>query len=748
MGRAAGPSEKRHSLCSNEFDGGETVTNWVGNWMSGSNENWRTVAGGHGGCWRRLAGALGALVMLGALAGAQQARAQGATLDDVEYAALPGNRVQIELTLSQPVEEPLSFAVDNPARIALDFRGVGLNLEQRSESINVGMARSVTAVEASGRTRVVLNLVKLVPYELDVQGNKVRLTLQGAGVTGSAAFAADEAEAAAGGAGSVQNVDFRRGENGEGRVIVTLSDPSVVVDTRQEGDKVVVEFLNAALPAELQRRLDVIDFATPVRTVDTKQEGRNVRMVIDAGGIYEYLAYQSDDLFTLDVKPLTEDEQEELQKDKFGFTGERLSLNFQNIEVRAVLQLIADFTGLNLVASDTVGGNVTLRLKNVPWDQAMDIILKTKGLAMRQDGNVILVAPSEELAAREKLELEAQRQIEELAPLRSEFIQVNYAKADAISSLLKSEGSTLLTDRGNVSVDQRTNTLLVRDTGQAIDGIRALVARLDVPVRQVLIESRIVVADDSFNRELGVKFGLSRNQGVGNGSRRLGLGGKLEGDTEFTDPRTGETGNVAFNTDGREDFMVSLPIADPAGSFGLALVGIPNFLLQLELQAMQREGRGEVLSNPRVITSNQKEALIEQGTEIPFQEASSSGATSTSFKKAVLSLRVTPQITPDDRVLMDLQVNQDEVGEESSAGVPAVNTRSVTTQVLVDNGDTVVLGGIFEQIKRQDEEKVPFFGNLPWVGFLFRTNDIRDERRELLIFVTPKILKESLSASG
>jgi type IV pilus assembly protein PilQ len=689
---------------------------------------------------RRLVALLAAVTLVGL---APPALAQSATLDKVGHAVLPGNRVQVEMTLSAPVEEPLSFATDNPARVALDFRDVGLNLARRTENIGVGMARSVTAVEASGRTRVVLNLVKLVPYEVEVDGRIVRVTLQGAGVTGSAAFAASEAAAAAGAHGTVENVDFRRGENGEGRVMVTLSDPSIVVDTRQEGDRIVVEFLNAELPAQLERRLDVIDFATPVKLVDTKQIGRNVRLTIDAGGLYEHLAYQSNDLYTLDVKPITPEEEEEQKRQKLGFTGERLSLNFQNIEVRAVLQLIADFTGLNLVASDTVGGNVTLRLKNVPWDQAMDIILKTKGLAMRQDGNVILVAPSEEIAAREKLELEAQQQIEELAPLRSEFIQVNYAKANTIASLLKSEGNSLMTDRGNVTVDERTNTLLVRDTGDAIDGIRKLVVRLDVPVRQVLIESRIVVADDTFNRELGVKFGLSRRTTApgSDSGRQMVLGGKLDGDTNFG-------GNVAFNSAGAEDFMVSLPIANPAGSLGFALVGIPNFLLQLELQAMQREGRGEVLSNPRVITSNQKEALIEQGTEIPFQEASSSGATSTSFKKAVLSLRVTPQITPDDRILMDLQVNQDEVGEESTAGVPSVNTRAVTTQVLVDNGDTVVLGGIFEQLKRQTEEKVPFFGNLPWVGFLFRTNDIRDERRELLIFVTPKILKESLSSSG
>jgi type IV pilus assembly protein PilQ len=459
-------------------------------------------------------------------------------------------------------------------------------------------------------------------------------------------------------------------------------------------------------------------------------------MVVDTFGIYETLAYQSDDLFTLDVKPITESELDEAREKKEKFIGERLSLNFQNIEVRAVLQLIADFTGLNLVASDTVGGNLTLRLKNVPWDQALDIILKTKGLAMRQTGNVMLVAPSEEIAAREKLELEAQKQIEELAPLRSEFIQVNYAKAATIASLLKAEGNSLMTERGNVSVDDRTNTLLVRDTVQALDGIRSLVSTLDIPVRQVLIESRIVIADDTFNRDLGVRFGVSKTTETG-GDTTYTFGGGQPGNVDFGD-------TVSFNTNGQENFIVDLPIGGPAAIGKFAVIDIPDFLLHLELQAAQAEGRGEVLSNPRVITSNQKEAVIEQGTEIPFQEASSSGATSTSFKKAVLSLRVTPQITPDDRVIMDLNVNQDTVGQEFG-GIPSVNTRSINTQVLVDNGDTVVLGGIFEQTKREDQEKVPFFGDLPYFGWLFKSTSVRDDKTELLIFVTPKIIKDVLT---
>ncbi len=682
--------------------------------------------------------ALTALATAAILAAGHAVYAQsGITLDNISYASLPGDRVQLELKLSGRVDEPLSFAIDNPARVALDLPGVKLNLPRKTSDINVGMARSVTAVEAAGRTRVVLNLVKLVPYSLKVAGNSVLLTLEDAGTAaGPALSTATRMAGRAAARGSIENIDFRRGEEGEGRIIVSLSDPSVVVDTQEEGGRIIVEFLNAEVPEQLQRRLDVVDFATPVQTVETVQRGNNVRMTILPKGLYEHLAYQSDDIFALDVKPVSEEEQEQVRKDKFGYTGERLSLNFQNIEVRAVLQLIADFTGLNLVASDTVSGTLTLRLKNVPWDQALDIILRTKGLAMRKQGNVVLVAPSEEIAAREKLELESQKQIEELAPLRSEFVQINYAKASDIAGLLKTEGNSLLTERGNVTVDERTNTLLVRDTAEALDAVRNLVATLDIPVRQVLIESRIVIADDSFNRDLGVRFGISATDNVNTTQTDIAtVGGGLPGDTDFG-------GNVSFFTGDNENLMVDLPIGGPAGAIKLALVAIPDYLLQLELQALQFEGRGEVLSNPRVITSNQKEAVIEQGTEIPYQEASSSGATATSFKKAVLSLRVTPQITPDERVIMDLAVNQDTVGQEFG-GVPSINTREVNTQVLVDNGDTVVLGGIFEQTKREDVEKVPFFGDLPYFGWLFKTTSVRDDKTELLIFVTPKILEDA-----
>jgi len=673
-----------------------------------------------------------ASTMLGWIAVAQAA--SGTTLNGISYSVLPGDRVRIRLELSAPVKAPLSFAIDNPARVALDFPGVSINLPRKTQSVGVGMARSVTAVEAAGRTRVVLNLVKLVPYQTKVQGSSVFITI--ASAAGAAKTALAPAAAVGGQRGTIENIDFRRGDKGEGRILITLSNPSTVVNSFEEGGKIIVEFLNSTLPERLSRLLNVVDFATPVTTVDTRQQGGMVRMVVATKGLFENIAYQSDNLFTIEVKPITKEAEKAAKKKKFGYTGERLSLNFQNIEVRAILQLIADFTGLNLVASDTVSGNLTLRLKNVPWDQALDIILKSKGLAMRQAGNVIMVAPSEEIAAREKLDLEAEKQITELAPLRSEFIQINYAKAGDIATLLKAKENSLLTARGNVAVDARTNTLLVRDTEKALGEVRKLVAKLDIPVRQVLIESRIVIADDKFSRDLGVRFGVSRNVDVGNSPNRLVVGGTRPGNTNFN-------GTVAFNTGGNEDLLVDLPIGAPAGSLGIALVAIPNTLLQLELQAMQSEGRGEVVSNPRVITSNQKEATIEQGTEIPFQEASSSGATSTSFKKAVLSLKVTPQITPDNRIIMDLEVNKDSVGAVTVQGTPTIDTQALNTQVLVNNGETVVLGGIFEQTKRKDATKVPFLGDLPYFGLLFRTTKVRNDKTELLIFVTPKILTDT-----
>ncbi|MGE0387814.1 MAG: type IV pilus secretin PilQ [Gammaproteobacteria bacterium] len=677
--------------------------------------------------------------------------AAAASLDNVSFSALPGDRVQLRMELSEPpAAPPLSFTIDNPARVAFDFPGAELKVAQKSQTIGVGAAHSVSAVEANGRTRVVLNLTQLVPYDVKVDGNSVVVTLEGspASVTdeprpvAAAPVPADASKAtmpgtAAEGA-SLRGVDFRRGKSGEGQVIVNLSDPGIGVNIQQEGDKILVDFINARLPESLDRKLDVSDFATPVREIDTRKVGNGVRMIVKPTGSYEHLAYQSDNIFTLEVRPLTKAEQEQAKREKFGYTGERLSLNFQNIEVRAVLQLIADFTGLNMVASDTVGGNVTLRLKNVPWDQALDIILKSKGLGMRQTGNVIMVAPQEEIAAREKLELEAQQQLQELAPLRTEFVQVNYAKASDIATLIKTEANKLVSERGNVSVDERTNTLLIQETAEKIGEIRKLVSTLDIPVRQVLIESRVVIANEDFSRDLGVKFGYSLARS-GNSGRFLSLGGKIEGDTEF------QAGNTSFFTDNKENFIVNVPVTgSPAAALGMAVGKIGSYLIQLELSALQAEGRGEVISSPRVITANQKEAIIESGTEIPYQEASSSGATSVSFKKAVLSLRATPHITPDDRIIMDLKVNKDAIGQVF-AGVPSIDTNNIATQVLVDNGETVVLGGVYEQENRNDVRRVPFFGELPYLNWLFKNTSVRLNKQELLIFVTPRILKENLA---
>lgn len=656
------------------------------------------------------------------------------TLDGISYTSLPGDRVQLRLQLSDPVgSDPLRFTIDNPARVAIDFPNTSLNLDQKSQTIGIGNAESVTAVEAEGRTRVVVNLVSMVPYEIGSEGNTVTLTLEGSGADIGADMAGEIATLpGAATDAQINDIDFRRGTGGEAQVIVDLYNPDVGINIREQGKTIIVDFIDTSLPEALDRRLDVIDFATPAKEIDTFAHGNGTRMVITPIGLYEHLAYQSDNVFTIELKPLTPTEEEQRKKDKFGYTGERLSLNFQNIEVRAVLQLIADFTEFNLVTSDTVGGNVTLRLKNVPWDQAMDIILKSKGLGMRQVGNVVMVAPQEEIAAREKLELEAQQQIQELAPLRTEFVQVNYAKAGDIAALIKDDANNLLSERGNVTVDQRTNTLLVQDTAEQLTDIRGVVQALDVPVRQVLIESRIVIANEDFSKDLGVRFGYShfsnsKNAALnsGNGTKSdfvSSIGGDIPGDVAYN-------GTTSFNTDGLENYIIDLPVAGPAAAFRWSIGRIVSYLLQLELSALQAEGRGEVVSSPRVITANQKEALIESGTEIPYQEASSSGATSVSFKKAVLSLRVTPHITPDDRIIMDLSVNKDSVGE-IFGGVPSIDTNEVTTQVLVANGDTVVLGGIFESDNRDDITSVPFFGELPYIGRLFKRNSTNTSKQE------------------
>ena len=663
-------------------------------------------------------------------------------LQEINFAGLPGDQVQITLKLSQPASIPASFTIDNPARIAFDLPATKSELAKRSQPIGIGPAKSITAVEVKGRTRVVMNLFEMVPYETRADGDQIIIVLGGSGTTTASAPSPARAPAATPSSSAtraVTDVDFRRGDQGEGRVIITLSDPSIPVDMRQEAGKIVLSLKNTNLPQDLHRRLDVTDFATPVKIIDTESRGNDIRMKISAIGAYDHLAYQSDNQFTVEIRETTKEEKEERRKQEFGYTGERLSLNFQDIEVRSVLQLLADFTGTNIVVSDTVAGNLTLRMQNVPWDQALDIVLKTKGLAKRENGNVMLIAPSEEIAAREKLELESQRQIEELAPLYSDFIQINYAKAAELAELLQSEDSSLMSERGKVTTDERTNTLLIQDTAEKLEEIRRMVALLDIPVRQVLIESRIVIANNDFSRDLGVRFGASGNSS--DGDRFIVGGGTQPGNIDYGFTPGFETPAGS----GNDGLLVNLPVADPSGSLGLALGKIGSSLIQLELSAMQLEDRGEVISSPRVITSNQQEAAIQQGVEIPYQEATSSGATSISFKEAVLELKVTPQITPDDNIIMDLKVSKDNVGE-IFFGVPSVDTRNVRTRVLVENGETLVLGGIYEQERGKQTERIPFFGSLPGVGWMFKTESKTDQKQELLIFVTPKIIKQGMAA--
>jgi type IV pilus assembly protein PilQ len=690
---------------------------------------------------------LARVAVLGVLAGATfSAQAAGNTLESIEAQSLPGDKVELRLKLSGPAPQPLAFTIDQPARIALDLADTSLGLDSRRTDIGLGVLDTVLAAEANGRTRVVLNLDDMVSYQTRVAGNTVYVTLENpkfSQPTVTEFVAAKPAVSGGASAGSraIESVDFRRTESGGGRIVIALTDAGTPVDVSQEGGRVVVSFSDTTLPDELLKRLDVMDFATPVTTIDSLQVNNDARLIISSSGAYEELAYQSDKTFTVEIQPVVEAAgpvAATLYSGTKEYVGERLTLNFQDIDARAVLQLLADISGRNIVVSDTVTGNVTLRLQNVPWDQAMDIVLATKGLDMRENGNVIIVAPANEIASREKADLESRKEIKALEPLYSEYLQVNYAKAEDIANLLGQGGeNSLLSARGTAAIDDRTNTLLLNDTADRLADIRRLVAKLDIPVKQVLIESRIVIVNDDFGRELGIRWGFT---GVdNNGSRRSAITGKAAAAEDVV-----LTNSPILNNQ-NDRYMVNLPVANPAGSFALAILD-DDYLIDLELSAAQAEGNGEVISSPRVITANQKEAKIEQGVEIPYQEASSSGATTTSFKDAVLSLTVTPQITPDDRIIMDLEVTKDSVGELVSDGfggrVPSIDTRKVTTQVLVDNGQTVVLGGIYETERGEQVTKVPYLGDIPGLGALFRSTKVVSNKSELLIFVTPKILKE------
>ncbi len=698
-----------------------------------------------------------ALVALaGALAfAAQVALAQEPTrLTKVELQPQPGNQLEVKLMLDGPAPQPVAFTIDNPARLAVDLPGTSVALPSRRIDVKSGGVDSIVAAEASGRTRVVFNLDSLQPYTTRTDGNNVYVTLGNAAGNQAAAATASTAAtpAAASGSFAVEKVDFRRGSDGAGRIIVRTSDPRVQASVRQEGGRTVVDFPRTGVAPEVARRYDVVDFATPVNSFDVTSTPNGVRIVVNATGDYEQLGYQSDREYVLELRQRTK-AAAAADPGKKEYRGERLTLNFQDIETRAVLQLLAETSGQNIVVSDSVQGNVTLRLQNVPWDQALDIVMRTKGLDKRQEGNVIYVAPAEELAAREKQMLESQKSLTELAPVRTEYLQVNYAKASDLASLIKTQGKgSLLSERGSLAIDERTNTLLLQDTSDRLADIRRLVQTLDIPVKQVLIEARIVIVNDDFSRELGVRFGgaFVGNYGSNDGLMYVSNSGLNSADGSrgpIISP--GGPGGAGIDGDavatGLDRYLVNLPVANPAGRIAMTLLD-SDYVVDLEITAAQREGRGEVVSAPRVITANGKEAVIEQGTEIPYQESASSGATTTQFKKAVLSLKVTPQITPDDRVILDLTVSKDSVGQilpsATGGSVPSIDTREITTQVLVNDGQTVVLGGILETERRDTVNKVPFLGDVPGLGWLFRSKGKTDNKDELLIFVTPKILRE------
>jgi type IV pilus assembly protein PilQ len=709
------------------------------------------------------------LLFVGSATNAQE----GNRLQDIQVQSLPGQRVELKLIMSGTAPEPLAFTIDDPARIALDLPDTTLGLTSRRRDVNLGPLDTVLTAEANGRTRVVLNLDAMVAYETRASGNTVTITLgdgddYSAGTTQFASNVTSQPSYSSSGDRSITGVDFRRTRDGGGRVVVNLTDPSTPVDIRQEGGRVVAIFKDTSLPATLMRRLDVMDFATPVTTVDTLRTNLDTRIVISADGKYEQLAYQSDNEFTIEINPDVAEAEEgsTLFSETKEYEGQRLTLNFQDIETRAVLQLLAETSGRNIVVSDTVQGNVTLRLRNVPWDQALDIVMTTKGLDMRQNGNVIIVAPAEEIAARETADLEAKQAIAELEPMYSEFLQVNYAKASDLASLISgsgNEGNTMLSDRGSIAVDDRTNTLLVQDTAERLQDIRRMVSTLDVPIKQVLIESRIVVVNDDFSRDLGIRLGVTALHESGTNSGGTFISGAGNGTDTMVNSALNNLADPA-NTSGPggtpgifpvqvpqldNRYNVNVPIANAAGRFALAVLE-SDYLVDLELTALEAEGRGEIVSTPRVITANQKEARIEQGVEIPYQQSASSGATTIQFKKAVLSLTVTPQITPDNNIIMDLLVHKDNVGDIISTGglggtVPSIDTRAVETQVLVADGQTVVLGGIYETERRETINKVPFLGDIPVLGNLFKSKQRVDNKAELLIFVTPRILEEGSS---
>jgi type IV pilus assembly protein PilQ len=696
--------------------------------------------------------------------------ADGAALQSIDVTPLPNERVQLTLHLSGPAPQPLSFTIDNPARIAIDLPNTTLALPSRRIDVQSGGLDSIVAAEAKDRSRLVLSLDHLVPYDITRQGNDVLVTLgsspaasaQADAQAASEAAPSDNAMSAVAASGSaegggaqpweIRSIDFKRGADGSGQVIVHLSDPHVPINLQQVGNQIVVDFSNAAVPADLVRRYDASDFGTPVTDFDVTNSSHGSRIAIDAAGEYDQLAYQTNDEYVIELQPLRKGEAA-AQKPKY--TGERLTLNFQDISTRAVLQLLADASGLNIVVSDSVGGDVTLRLQNVPWDQALAVILKDKGLGQLREGNVVIVAPQAELAARERADLAAQSSVEQLEPLRSEYLQINYAKASDLASLIKGQSNSLLSRRGNVAVDDRTNTLLLQDTPENLEQVNRLVARLDVPVRQVEIEARVVLVNDDFNRQLGATLGLTDVQKNGQTGLVTTTGTAAGTDSIVSsaltnDQSTGQPFPVSIPTgsSAANRYNVNLPVGSPDGSIAVGILSASH-LVDLELSAAEAETEAKDISSPRVITANQKQATIMQGVEIPYQQSASSGATSISFKNAVLQLQVTPQITPDNRIILDLDVRDDEVGqvvvESGGVNVPAIDTREVTTQVLVNDGQTVVLGGILTTQSSNVVNQVPWLGDIPILGTFFKNTNRTNNKDELLIFVTPKIIRQGVN---
>lgn len=671
-------------------------------------------------------------------------------IETLDVSPQQGGKIVVRVGLQRPaMGVPSGFAVLNPPRVVLDLSSTTNSLGKTTQQVSDGDLRSINVVEAGERTRIVMNLNRQMSYDAKLDGNAVLVTLSpqyaSNGSTTSAPRFAEAIPTAQ--KHSIRDIDFRRGKGGEGQVVIDLSDTATGIDLRVQGKSIVIDMPDTALPKNLERRLNVTDFATPVQTITTTSHGGNTRVLIEPKGVWEHSAYQTDNRLTVEVRQIVEDPNKLVQGGRQGYSGEKLSLNFQNVDVRAVLQVIADFTGLNIITSDTVTGNLTLRLKDVPWDQALDIILQAKGLDMRKNGSVVWIAPRDELATKEKLALESQQQIADLEPTRTESFQLNYQKGDNVIKILTDDRQRLLSRRGSAVYDPRTNTVFVQDTASRLEEIRKLIAKIDVAVRQVMIEARIVEAIDTFARNLGVKLGYNDLTGqgtqLGGGPTRGLVGGQLAA-TGYT---SGQVSTPVPTLD--QSLSVNLPATAIAGfnpaAFSLLLFNSAGTkFLNLELSALQADSKGKIISSPRVVTADQVEASIEQGTEIPYQQATASGATSVQFKKATLSLKVKPQITPDDNVIMTVDVHKDRVGVETRSG-PSIDTKQVSTQVLVENGGTVVIGGIYEQEERSETRKVPALGDVPVIGFLFKQNQRKDDKTELLVFISPKIIKDTLA---